>query len=216
MNTKQRVILLLSLTIFAEKTIADQYKCPFSAFNQTIDWKRFSKLKTTWYDVLNIPMVLEPMDCWDWSDFVPLEGGEFTTKLHQNLESGNGGEYIIDFHMKPNADGSYTLVEKEGSRSKIANTTRFALSHIQDEESIEDMVAVTDSFVLWKWYFMTDYENYLIVGACRSGFHYRSFAKFREQRPNFVDVVNTWNRFSALGESPNVALRRKCIKRKHN
>nr|XP_039274332.1 uncharacterized protein LOC120348281 isoform X3 [Styela clava] len=187
MNTKQRVILLLSLTIFAEKTIAEQYKCPFSALNQTIDWKRFSKLKTTWYDVLTIPMLLEPMDCWDWSDFVPLEGGEFTTKIHQNLESGNGGEYIIDFHMKPNADGSYTLVEKEGSRSKIANTTRSALSHIQDKESIEDMVA-----------------------------DYQSFAKFRKQRPNFVDVVNTWNRFSALGESPNVALRRKCIKRKHN
>nr|XP_039274331.1 uncharacterized protein LOC120348281 isoform X2 [Styela clava] len=190
MNTKQRVILLLSLTIFAEKTIAEQYKCPFSALNQTIDWKRFSKLKTTWYDVLTIPMLLEPMDCWDWSDFVPLEGGEFTTKIHQNLESGNGGEYIIDFHMKPNADGSYTLVEKEGS--------------------------ITEGFVLLKWYFMTDYENYLIVGACGPGFHYQSFAKFRKQRPNFVDVVNTWNRFSALGESPNVALRRKCIKRKHN
>ncbi|XP_039274642.2 uncharacterized protein LOC120348550 [Styela clava] len=208
---KMKRLLCLTLAVWFEISATEASICPNATDGQVIDWEKLGSLNTYWYDVIDIPKPATDVDCWDWKNIYPVQDGLKAT-LVQYVEGGTG-KHLMNAHLILNEDGSYTWNIK--NKNLFRKKTRKALRHKINDQMIENIDAQADLIFKLKFWFMTDYENYFILGACAAGEDhiFGSYIKSNKKNPPLSDVLDVWNRFSDLEESPQVYLKTACINR---
>nr|XP_039274485.1 uncharacterized protein LOC120348435 [Styela clava] len=206
-----KTLLVLILTVWFQTSTTEASLCPNATEGQVIDWEKLGSLNTYWYDVIDIPKPATDVDCWDWKHICPVQDGLRAT-LVQYVEGGTG-KHQMKVHFILNEDGSYSWDIK--NKRRFRKKTKKALDHKINDQMIEDIDVQADLLFKLKFWFMTDYENYFIVGTCAAGEDniYGAFIKFNKQNPPVSGVLDIWNRFSDLDESPQVYLKTACINR---